>query len=44
MALHMLWQLRRLDIDDPAVCLHLFRANRDTGLLPLLFFAGAILA
>ena len=44
MALHMLWQLRRLDIDDPAVCLHLFRANRDTGLLPLLFFAGAMLA
>jgi len=43
MALHMLWQLRRLDIDDPAVCLHLFRANRDTGLLPLLFFAGAML-
>jgi 4-hydroxybenzoate polyprenyltransferase len=44
LALHMLWQLRRLDIDDPAVCLHLFRANRDTGLLPLLFFAGAMLA
>jgi 4-hydroxybenzoate polyprenyltransferase len=43
MALHMLWQLRRLDIDDPAVCLHLFRANRDTGLLPLLFFSGAML-
>ena len=43
MALHMLWQLRHLDIDDPAVCLHLFRANRDTGLLPLLFFAGAML-
>ncbi|MGA1233645.1 MAG: 4-hydroxybenzoate octaprenyltransferase [Lutimaribacter sp.] len=43
MALHMLWQLRRLDIDDPAVCLHLFRSYRDTGLLPLLFFSGAML-
>lgn len=30
---HMVWQLRRLDIDDPAGCLRLFRANRDAGLL-----------
>jgi 4-hydroxybenzoate polyprenyltransferase len=26
------WQVRRLDIDDPALCLRLFRANRDVGL------------
>ena len=32
-ALHLGWQLRRLDIDDAAVCLLLFRANRDAGLL-----------
>ncbi|GIX15620.1 MAG: 4-hydroxybenzoate octaprenyltransferase [Paracoccaceae bacterium] len=30
---HLGWQLRRLDIGDPAVCLHLFRANRDAGLI-----------
>ncbi len=30
---HLAWQLRRLDIDDADVCLTLFRANRDCGLL-----------
>ena len=30
---HLAWQLRRLDIDDPTVCLALFRANRDAGLI-----------
>ena len=30
---HMMWQVKTLDIDDPAGCLKLFRANRDTGLL-----------
>ena len=43
MALHMLWQLRRLDIDDAGICLWLFRSNRDTGLIPALFFAVAAL-
>ncbi|NVO21878.1 4-hydroxybenzoate octaprenyltransferase [Donghicola mangrovi] len=42
MAWHLVWQLLRLDINDPANCLHLFRANRDAGLLPVLFFAGAL--
>lgn len=32
-ALHLAWQLRRLDIDDPARCLALFRSNRDAGLI-----------
>lgn len=32
-ALHLAWQLRRLDIDDPARCLVLFRSNRDAGLI-----------
>jgi 4-hydroxybenzoate polyprenyltransferase len=36
----LLWrQVRRLDINDPALCLALFRLNRDTGLA----FAAAIL-
>ena len=39
MAAHLLWQLRRLDIDDPDTCLLLFRANRDAGLL---FLAGLL--
>ncbi len=39
-ALHGAWQLRLLNIHDPATCLRLFRANRDFGLL---IFAGAML-
>lgn len=39
---HLVWQLRQLDINDTVNCLKLFRANRDAGLIPLLFFAGAI--
>ncbi|MBV8456842.1 MAG: 4-hydroxybenzoate octaprenyltransferase [Acetobacteraceae bacterium] len=27
------WQVRRLDIQDPVLCLRLFRANREVGLL-----------
>lgn len=38
---HLAWQLRRLDIDDPEVCLSLFRSNRDAGLL---LTAGLLLA
>ena len=30
---HFLWQVRRLELDDPALCLKLFRANRDAGAL-----------
>ncbi len=30
---HLAWQIVRLDIDDPAHCLMLFRANRDAGLI-----------
>lgn len=40
---HMAWQLRQLDIDNNDVLLKLFRANRDAGLLPLPFFAAALL-
>src|SRR6056297_445705 len=43
MGWHMLWQLQRLDIDDPENCMLLFRSNRDAGLIPALFFALAAL-
>jgi len=38
---HMTWQMRRLDIDDPASCLMVFRSNRDAGLIAALFLAIA---
>ncbi len=43
MGAHMLWQLGRLNIHDNTGLMHLFRANRDTGLLPTLFFVAALL-
>ena len=39
-ALHLGGQIARLDIDDPDLCLHLFRSNRDAGLL---LFAAFVL-
>ncbi|MCJ8138807.1 4-hydroxybenzoate octaprenyltransferase [Falsirhodobacter halotolerans] len=42
-AAHMVWQMTRLDIDDPHTCLTLFRSNRDAGLVAALFLAGAAL-
>jgi 4-hydroxybenzoate polyprenyltransferase len=41
--LHMVWQMRGLDLDDPAACLRIFRANRDAGLIPVPFLAIAAL-
>ncbi len=38
-AAHLAWQVRRLDIDDPDLCLKLFRSNRDAGLI---LFAGLV--
>jgi 4-hydroxybenzoate polyprenyltransferase len=38
---HMLWQVRRLNVDDPVNCLTLFRANRETGALVALALACA---
>jgi len=40
---HMTWQLSKLNTDDPANCLRLFRANRDCGLIIVLFLATAML-
>ena len=42
MGWHMAWQLRGLDIEDSAKCLQLFRVNRDTGMIPLVFFCLAL--
>jgi 4-hydroxybenzoate polyprenyltransferase len=39
-ALHLARQIRRIDVNDPALCLELFRSNRDAGLL---LFAGLAL-
>ena len=32
-AAHLAWQVWRIDIDDPALCLMLFRSNREAGLI-----------
>ncbi|WOH82921.1 4-hydroxybenzoate octaprenyltransferase [Bradyrhizobium sp. BEA-2-5] len=32
-ALHLAWQVRRLDIGDGALCLRIFKSNRDAGLI-----------
>jgi 4-hydroxybenzoate polyprenyltransferase len=38
-AAHLAWQIRRLDIADGALCLRIFKSNRDAGLL---LFAGLL--
>jgi 4-hydroxybenzoate polyprenyltransferase len=32
-AAHLAWQVARLEIDDPGVCLTVFKSNRDAGLI-----------
>jgi 4-hydroxybenzoate polyprenyltransferase len=32
-AAHLIWQISRLQISDPALCLRIFKSNRDAGLL-----------
>ena len=39
-AAHLVWQIVRLDIADPALCLRIFKSNRDAGLL---LFAGLLI-
>jgi 4-hydroxybenzoate polyprenyltransferase len=39
-AVHLGWQIARLDISDPSLCLRIFKSNRDAGLL---LFAGLLL-
>jgi 4-hydroxybenzoate polyprenyltransferase len=38
-AAHLAWQIARLRINDPALCLRLFKSNRDAGLV---LFAGLL--
>jgi 4-hydroxybenzoate polyprenyltransferase len=38
-AVHLAWQIKRLDVSDPALCLRIFKSNRDAGLL---LFAGLL--
>jgi 4-hydroxybenzoate polyprenyltransferase len=38
-AIHLVWQIRRLDISDPELCKRIFKSNRDAGLL---LFAGLL--
>jgi 4-hydroxybenzoate polyprenyltransferase len=39
-AVHLAWQIRRLRVGDPALCLRVFKSNRDAGLL---LFAGLLI-
>jgi 4-hydroxybenzoate polyprenyltransferase len=39
-AVHLVWQIVRIDIDDPESCLRMFRSNRDAGLI---LFAALVL-
>jgi 4-hydroxybenzoate polyprenyltransferase len=38
-AAHLCWQIARVEIGDPALCLKIFKSNRDAGLL---LFAGLL--
>ena len=42
MGWHLTWQLRGLDTEDNGKLLQLFRSNRDTGMIPLVFFCVAL--
>ncbi|UWQ46419.1 4-hydroxybenzoate octaprenyltransferase [Leisingera aquaemixtae] len=42
MGWHMTWQLRAFDAENSQRLLQLFRLNRDTGLIPLIFFVLAM--
>jgi len=43
MGWHMTWQLRALDLENSDTLLKLFRLNRDTGFIPLIFLCIALL-
>ncbi|MEX0303357.1 MAG: 4-hydroxybenzoate octaprenyltransferase [Leisingera sp.] len=44
MGWHLTWQLRAFDAENNQRLLQLFRLNRDTGLIPLIFFVLAMFA
>ena len=39
-AAHLAWQVKRLDIEDPDLCLRLFKSNRDAGLILFVALVG----
>ncbi len=43
MGWHLMWQIRMFDDENSPRLIMLFRSNRDAGLIPLLFFAVALL-
>jgi len=43
-ALHLAWQVKSIGIDDPALCLRIFRSNRDAGLILFAAFVCDALA
>lgn len=43
-AAHLAWQVYRLDIDDGAVCLSVFKSNRDLGLIMFLAILAGIIS
>lgn len=43
MGWHMAWQLRGFDAEDSGKMMQLFRANRDTGFIPLILFCIALM-
>jgi 4-hydroxybenzoate polyprenyltransferase len=43
-ALHLAWQVKALDINDPARCLRVVRSNRDAGLILFAGIAGDALS
>jgi 4-hydroxybenzoate polyprenyltransferase len=40
---HMVWQIRRVNLDDAQNLLRIFRSNRNAGLVPLIFFSCAVM-
>ena len=40
---HLGWQIERLDIDDPELCLRVFKSNRDAGLILFAALIGDVL-
>ena len=41
--LHKVWQIRCVDLADTENLLRIFRSNRNAGLVPLIFFACAVI-
>ncbi len=41
--LHLMWQLRKLDVNNVETCMKLFRSNRDAGLLLVVIWSLAML-